>query len=122
MFFKLINTLKININLKKKIMRLKLNKNELILIKLLIKLNIIKFTKKLNNNIYDVFLNYNCNFKNIKNLYKPSRKFFLSYNELKKITLKKNWILILSTNKGLLTNFELIKKKTSGILILKLFN
>lgn len=122
MFYKLINNIKISIIYKKKLIRLNLNKKELILIKILIKLNIIKFIKHYKNNKFDIIINQNNNFKNIKNLFKPGQKISISKNELQKITSKNNLILILSTNKGILTNFEALKKKTSGFLIMKISN
>lgn len=122
MFFEIINKIKNSIKFKKKKLRIKINKNDKHLIKILIKLNFIKYIKHNKNNIYDIFLN-NCTFlKNIQNLYKPSAKHSISRKELIKLSFKKKWILILSTNKGILTNFETIKKKTSGILIAILFN
>lgn len=122
MFYKLINNIKIAIIYKKKLIRLNLNKKELILVKILIKLNIIKFIKIYKNGKFDIIINQNNNFKNIKNLFKPGQKISISKNELQKITLKNNLILVLSTNKGILTNFEALKKKTSGFLIMKISN
>ena len=122
MFYRLINNIKIAIIYKKKLIRLNLNKTEINFLKILLKLNIIKFIKKNKNNRYDIIINHNNNFKNIKNLFKPGQKISISLNELKNLSFKKNWILILSTNKGVLTNFEAIKKKTSGFLIMKISN
>jgi len=122
MFYKLINNIKIATIYKKKLIRLNLNKSEINLIKILLKLNIIKFIKLNKNNQYDIIINHNNNFKNIKNLFKPGQKISISMDELKILSFKKNWILILSTNKGILTNFEAIKKKTSGFLIMKISN
>jgi ribosomal protein S8 len=120
MFFKIINKIKINLKYNKKIIKTKLNTNDLNLIKIFLKLNLIKIIKKKNLNNFDIILNNNYLLKNIKNLYKPSHKKTISYNELKKITFKKKWLLIISTKQGLLTNLEFIKKKTSGILIINL--
>lgn len=121
MFFKLINKIKLALKYKKKIIRTKLNKKDMNLIKIFVKLNLIKIIKKCEHNNYNIILNNNCLLKNIKNLYKPSSKYAISYKELKKITTKKKLLIILSTNKGLITNLESIKKKTSGILIMKLY-
>lgn len=121
MFYKLINNIKIALIYKKTLIRLKLNKNEINLIRILIKLNLIKFIKK-NNDKFDIIINHTNNFKNVKNLYRPGQKISISKNELQKITVKKKLILVLSTNKGLLTNFEALKKNTSGFLIMKISN
>lgn len=123
MIYKLNNDIKTHIIYKKNILITKLNKTELILIKLLLKLNIINYIKKMKNNTY--LIKINCNnltFKHIKNLYKPSQKLSISLFELKKLSFSTKNILILSTNKGFITNYQAIKYKTSGILILKLFN
>lgn len=121
MFFNIINLIKIGLKYKKKYIKTNLNKNNKNLIKILIKLNFIKFIKLEKKNTYFIFINNSNPFKNIKNLYKPSSKFSISYKELKKLSLKKKWIMILSTNNGILTNFESIKKRTSGILIATIF-
>jgi len=121
MFANIINLIKIGLKYKKKYIKLKLNKNKKTLIKILIKLNFIKFIKLEKKNTYVVFFNNSNVFKNIKNLYKPSSKLSISFRELKKLSFKKKWIIILSTNKGVITNFESIKKKTSGILIATIF-
>ena len=90
MFYRLINNIKIAIIYKKKLIRLNLNKTEINFLKILLKLNIIKFIKKNKNNRYDIIINHNNNFKNIKNLFKPGQKISISLNELKKLTFKKN--------------------------------
>lgn len=123
MIHTLINKIKTHIIYKKKIMITNLNRTELLLIKNFINLNIICYIKKTGKNKY--FIKLNCNnliFKNIKNLYRPSQKLSISITELKKLSFKKNLILILSTNRGFLTNYQAIQYNTSGILILKLFN
>lgn len=122
MFFSIINKIKINIKFKKNKLRIKLNKKDKHLIKILLKLNFIKYIKHYKNENYDIFLNNNNFLKNIKNLYKPSSKWSISKKELIKLSFKKKWILLLSTNNGIITNFEALKKKTSGILIAILFN
>jgi len=50
MFYRLINNIKIAIIYKKKLIRLNLNKTEINFLKILLKLNIIKFIKKNKNN------------------------------------------------------------------------
>ena len=119
---KIINTIKINLMYKKKLIKLKLNKYELNIIKALMKINLIKLVKK-NNNHYFIYLNYFEDeplFKNIVNLNKSSKPIFITYNMLKYITYKYNIIIILNTNKGVLTNFEALNYKLGGVLILKL--
>jgi len=90
MFYKLINNIKIATIYKKKLIRLNLNKSEINLIKILLKLNIIKFIKLNKNNQYDIIINHNNNFKNIKNLFKPGQKISISMDELKILSFKKN--------------------------------
>lgn len=89
MFFNIINKIKLALKYKKKIIRTTLNQKDMNLIKILIKLNTIKIVKKNEKNNYNIILNNNCLMKNIKNLYKPSNKYTISYKELKKITFKK---------------------------------
>jgi ribosomal protein S8 len=118
-----MNIIKINLLLKKKIVKLKLNKYQLKLIKSLIKINIIKFVKKKSNSNFIIYLNYLNEkpiFQNIINIYKPSKPILVSFKLLKNMTNKHKIILILNTNKGLLTNFEAIQLKIGGQLLLKL--
>jgi ribosomal protein S8 len=118
MFFKLLNKIKINNIIKKKILITNINNNELFLLKKLIKLNIIKYVFKKNSK-YIVILNFfkkNKLIFNIKNLFKPSNNNNIKYKNIKKIN-KKNKLLIISTNKGLINNYEAEKKKTGGLVI-----
>ena len=118
MFFKLLNKIKMNTMTKKKILISNVNNNEQFLLKKLIKLNIIKFIFKKNNKyilVLNIFKKNKLIFK-IKNLYKPSNYKSLNYKNIKKIN-KKNKLLIISSNKGVLNNYELEKKKVGGILI-----
>lgn len=120
----IINLIKLNLIYKRRILRTKLNKYEYNLVKSLIKINLIKFIKK-NNFSYDIFLNYLNErplFNNIKNTYKPSKIIFISNKKLKYITNKHKVILILNTNKGILTNYEAIEMGLGGVIILKLWN
>jgi len=121
MDFKLINLIKLNLIYKKKILKYNFKKKNINIIKILISLNIIKYIKKNNKNIY-IYLNNIIKYNYIKNLYKPSKKIFLKNEINKKLTLKKKWIFLLSTNKGIITNFEAIKKNLGGIIILKIKN
>jgi len=118
---KLINLIKLNLIYKKKKFKYKTNKKNTNLIKLLILLNIVKYIKKNNKFTYFYVNNfYKTNF--IKNLYTPSKKIFLKNEIIKKLTIKKKWIFLVSTNKGLLTNFEAIKKNLGGVLLIKISN
>lgn len=124
MFYKCINGLKLAILYNKKGFIIKNNKNNLNLLKTLLKINLIKFLKINDKDIY-VYINYINNkpiFKNITNLFKPGHKIYISLKNLKKVSEKKNWILILSTNKGILNSFEALEKKTGGLLISKIWN
>jgi len=121
MDFKLINLIKLNLIYKKKILKYNFKKKNTNIIKILISLNIIKYIKKNNNFIY-IYLNNFIKYNFIKNLYKPSKKIFLKKEIIKKLTLKKKWIFLLSTNKGVITNFEAIKKNLGGVMLLKIKN
>lgn len=119
MFFKIINLIKINYILKKKKLKTKLNKKDFEIIKLFTKLNLIRYVKK-NNDYYYIYFKYvggNTIFYNIKNVYKPSKPSFMNLKEIKKINKKNNNIFLLSTNKGLITNFEAEKNKIGGIVV-----
>lgn len=120
MFYKIINLIKINLILKNKIIRVKLYKNDFVIINIFIKMNIIKSVKKIKN-FYLINLNLSSMFENIINLYKPSQIKIISLKELKKINKKRSNIFYISTNKGLINNFEAEKKKTGGILVMKIF-
>lgn len=117
----LINLIKLNLIYKKKVIKYKYNKKNTNIIKKLIILNIIKYVKKQKNNIY-LYINNLYKHNYINNLYKPSRCLFIKSKIIKKLTLKKKWIFLLSTNKGIITNFEALKKKIGGIILLKIKN
>lgn len=127
MLYRIINHIKLAVQTKNSCIKIQINKNEMKLVKLFIHLNYIKYiykpkkAKLYNNNYYYVVINSQNNLSNMKNLYRPSGVRTISYNELVKNTIKKKSIFILSTNKGLLTNFQAIKYKVGGILILNLF-
>jgi hypothetical protein len=94
MFQQITNLIKINSFYKQKMFKAKLNKNDLNLLKIFIKINIVKFVKKQkNSNIYIIYLNYfneNIIFKNIINMYKPSQLKYASLKNLKETVKKKN--------------------------------
>ena len=121
-YYNLINSIKLGYLYNKKVTTVIKNNNNLKLIKLLIKLNIVKFIK-INNKLIKLYLNYIFNkpiFQNIVNIYKPSKKSFLNVKNINAINNSKNYILIISTNKGILTNFEAEKLKCGGVIIAKL--
>lgn len=115
----LINLIKLNLIYKKKVIKYKYNKKNINIIKILILLNIIKYIKKNNNLIY-LYINNFYKHNYINNLHKPSRPLFLKNSIIKKLTIKKKWIFLLSTNKGVVTNFEAVKKNLGGMLLLKI--
>ncbi len=125
MFFRVTNLIKINLNYKKKMFKTKLNKNDLTLIRIFIKINIIKYIKKYENNNYIVYLNYFNEkpvFNNIINMYKPSQLVYISWKNLMYLTKTKNWLMIVSTDRGLITNYEAVNKKKGGLIITKIWN
>lgn len=95
------------------------NKN---LLKILIKINFIKYIYKNNDKYYAVinYLNKKKLFK-IKNIYKKSQEKIIKFKNLKKVKTN-NKILFISTNKGVLNNFESMKKKTGGIIKFLVWN
>jgi len=122
MFFKIINLLKMNYHFKKKNIKIKLNKKEMQILNIFLQLNIIKLIKN-QKNIYNIYFQYINNeqiFKNIKNMYKPSKPFFINLKQIIKINKKNNFIFFLSTNKGIINNFEAEKYKIGGVLILQI--
>lgn len=121
MDYKLINLIKLNLIYKKKILKYKIKKSNINIIKILITLNIIKYVKKENKHVY-IYINNFIKHNFLKNLYKPSKKMFLKNEIIKKLTIKKKWIFLVSTNKGILTNFEAVKKNLGGIMLLKINN
>jgi ribosomal protein S8 len=122
MFFNTINLIKNNYHLKKKKLKIKLNLKEKQILKIFLQLNVIKLIKN-NKNTYNIYFNYIDNepiFRNIKNIYKPSKPVFINLKQILKINKKNNFIFYISTNKGVITNFEAEKYKIGGILILKI--
>lgn len=70
--------------------------------------------------IFIKYYNNNSVYK-INNLFKPSNIKYISLQELQKVSVKKNNILILSTNSGIITNSEAVKKQLGGILLFQLY-
>ena len=122
MFFNTINLIKTGYYLKKKNLKIKLNNKEKQILKIFLQLNIIKMIK-INKNIYNIYFQYINNeviFKNIKNIYKPSKPFFINLKQILKINKKNNSIFYISTNKGIINNFEAEKYRIGGVLVLKI--
>jgi len=67
------------------------------------------------NNYITIYLNNRVSF--IKNISTPGGKKYIKYKNLKKLWLHKKHTLILSTNKGILTNKEAIKYNIGGELL-----
>jgi ribosomal protein S8 len=126
MYYNIINLIKMGYLYKKKNLKIKIYKNQQQLLKILIQLNMIKFLKKIDNyNNYMIYLTYVNNkpiFSNIKNLYKPSKIYYITLKNLIKFNKNNRSIILMSTNKGVMTNFEAINLKCGGILIAKLSN
>lgn len=123
MFYKILNNIKINNKNNKNYFFISLKKNELNFIKKLIKINIIKFIIKYDNK-YIIYLNFfkkNKIIFKIKNLYKLSNFKNIKIKEIKKIN-KKNKILLISSNKNIITNFESEKLKIGGIILFYVWN
>ena len=119
MFTNLINKIKTNFIFKKKFLVTKLKKNEINLLKKLIKLNIIKYIIKKDKKFILIlnFLKKNKTIFNLKNMYTICNLKKLKLKNIKKMN-NKNKILILTSNKGIINNFEAEKKGTGGILIM----
>jgi len=123
MIFNFLNKIKTHNLAKKKILITKINKNEIIFMKKLIKINLIKFVFKKNNKyviILNTFKKNNLIF-NFKNFLKPSNMKIMKLKNLIRIN-KKNKFFILSSNKGILTNYELEKRGDGGIIIMYLWS
>ena len=123
MFFKTINKIKNSYHHNLDFIKLDLNKKEFILINIFIKLGVLKKVV-FKEGKYFIYFHYINNKKVffIKNIHTPSNKKYLKLTTLKKLTIKKNWILILSTNKGVMTSVEATKKNVGGLIIAKIWN
>lgn len=116
---KIFNIIKNNILLNNNIFYIKNNKKILNILNILLKLNIIKFIIK-----KDKKLLIKLNLIKKKNLFLKFRFLSKKYNNksmklknLKKINVK-NKIFLISTNKGIMTLNDSIKKKISGLVII----
>ena len=123
MYNNIINKIRLNYKYNKKKIILNINKKNELLIKELVKINLIFVIKK--NKQYTLFLKYYKNkplFKNIIYTGGSSNLKFISLKNIKKINHQKNWIFFLNTNLGLINNFEAEKRGVGGIIILKIWN
>jgi small subunit ribosomal protein S8 len=58
----------------------------------------------------------------LKRVSKPSRRIYMTVNEIKKISSYRNRIYLISTSKGIKTNTESIKEKIGGEVLLYIVN
>lgn len=121
MFYKIINLIKININLNNKIIKTKLVKSDFKILNIFIKLNIIVSIKPIKNNEYLILLNNNTIFKNFKNMYKPSKLISVSLKTIRVNNKKNKNIFYLSTNKGIINNVEAENNQVGGFLVLQIY-
>lgn len=120
MFYKIINLIKLNLNLKNKMFKTKLIKSDFVVLKIFLKLNIIKNIKLYKKNTYIIYLNNDVFLKNLINLYKPSKPTKINLKNLIEINRKKTNLFFISTNLGLISNIEAEKNKIGGILVFKI--
>ena len=120
MFYKIINTIKLNLNFKNKMVKINLNKSDFKILKIFLKLNIIKNIKLYKKKTYIITLNNSTVLKNIINLYKPSKPVKITLKNIIKINRKRSNLFFLSTNTGIINNIEAEKNKIGGILIFKI--
>lgn len=119
-----INLIKISINHKKKGFIIINNKKNLTIIKQFIKIGIIKYAI-IKNEFIMGFINYVNDrpvFSKILNFYKSSNNKYISLKNIIKMSSKYNWVLILSTNKGIINSIEAIELRVGGLIIAKLSN
>jgi ribosomal protein S8 len=91
---------------------------------LMMQLGLLRSINILDNRHIEVFFKYyqrRCVFSNIKLISIPSRRVYIDLVKLAKLKDKSNCsIYILSTNKGIKTDFECLFDKVSGELLLKI--
>jgi ribosomal protein S8 len=123
-----LNSILRNYCLNKSVVNVKVTSRTLILF--LLRKNIIKSLQKAfdaEQNLYIYKINFNYLegsvplYKNFKFLSKPSRKFYVSYKNLKKFYGKCQYLGIVRTRRGLLSLVECLKFKIGGELICILF-
>jgi len=102
-----------------KLLKVAHNKKHTKLLKLMVNINIIKYTITDKNQTY-IYMQNN-NFTKIMWFSKTSETFFINYEELKKLCNTKKCMFILSTNNGVITNIEAANKKVGGKLLAGIF-
>jgi ribosomal protein S8 len=114
---KLVNLINLNRMYKKKYFEVRLFLKATAIFKILIKLNIVNFIKKKNeqDNKFIIFLNLENKLKLVP-MVKKSKK-YITYFNIKRVCSKRRWTAILSTSQGLLTTKECLKKKTGGMIL-----
>ena len=116
MILKFINIINFNLARKKGLVTLPKNYKITNLIFLFNRLGLIKYYI-IKDGHFIIMLNFK-KIKKIKNFYKPSKYHYLQYAILQKnYKLSVNYLLILSTSKGLLTVSEAINYKLGGKLL-----
>lgn len=114
---KMINLLITNYFYKKKYTKIADNLTVHNVCKQLIKLNVIKYSV-VQNKTRIIFFQTNTLGIKLKNFFKTSAKKFITINELKSVGKNKKITLIISTNKGVMTNIEAIKNNVGGVLLI----
>jgi small subunit ribosomal protein S8 len=102
-----------------------LNRMNLLLSSLLYKENLI-FSYQVNYYINKIKIHLNkldnqFTFYRIRRISKPSRRIYIKIEELKRRAMKEGRFYILSTNIGLITSNEAIKKNISGEILMEIF-
>jgi ribosomal protein S8 len=102
-----------------------LNRINLLISSLLYKENLI-FSYQINYYFNKIKINLNkldnqFIFYKVRRISKPSRRIYIKLEELKRRSIKENRFYILSTNIGLLTSNEAIKKNISGEILMEIF-
>jgi len=120
MFYKIINKIKLHLQLKNKFFKTTLIKSDFQILNIFLKLNIIKSVKLYNEKVYIIYLNNESSFKNFLNLHKPSKPVKINLKNLIKINRKNSNLFLISTNKGVINNLEAEKCKIGGFIILKI--
>jgi ribosomal protein S8 len=124
---RVLNNIKLASQVKQGHIKIHLHKNDMRIIKLLIKFNfihyIVKSTEKTNKiycNYYYIYINIKSSMR-FKNLYRPAALKTISYKELSKNVIKKKCGYILSTTKGFITHHTALKYHLSGILFMVIY-
>lgn len=126
-FHKILNNIKLASQIKRDFIKMRINKNDMKLIKLLISFRFINYIRKPVDKITQTHDNYyyiSINTKNklrLKNLFRPSGVRTITYKELSNNALLKKNQYVLSTNIGLTPQNVAIKYKLSGILLMVMY-